>query len=156
MRPLALVLLLMICPVAFASDQPAVVPMVPATGEVAEAAADAPLAAMRRMSRSDRRLAKEVLRDAAEAAGMRRLEFCRAVQRGDEDAMDELKLSLASHDDALRFDPDQFSSFLDTMFSSFLDTILKFIEQLLAIFSMFADANQPGPWMVNVGFTMAA
>jgi hypothetical protein len=148
MRPLALVLLLMICPVAFASDQPAVVPMVPATGEVAEAAADAPLAAMRRMSRSDRRLAKEVLRDAAEAAGMRRLEFCRAVQRGDEDAMDELKLSLASHDDALRFDPDQFSSFLDT--------ILKFIEQLLAIFSMFADANQPGPWMVNVGFTMAA
>ena len=149
MKMLSLLLLMtvMLCPLLPAAEPVVVVPITPAV----EADDDSPQAAMRRMSRADRKLAREVVRDAADAAGMRRLEFMRAVQDEDPDAMDELKVSLAQHDDALRFDPDEFGQFL-TM-------ILEFIEKLLAIFAMFADAGSLDAlnlWCVNIGYQMAA
>jgi hypothetical protein len=84
-----------------------------------------------RMKSSDRRLARAVRNDAAEAMGMRRLEFMRAVIDDDQEANDQLKLSLAEQDDAIKFDPDEFGQFLEM--------IIQFIERLLAIFSMFAS-----------------
>lgn len=138
-----LTLMVMLSPLALAAD-PVIVPV---TGEVTATASEAPQAALRRMSRSERKLAREVIRDAAEAAGMRRLEFMRAVQAGDVEANDELKLSLAASDAALEVDVERLREIL-TM-------LLDFISQLLAIFSMFADASTLDAvelWAVNVGF----
>lgn len=145
MKPviLCLTLLVMLSPLALAAD-PVIVPV---TGEVTATASEAPQAALRRMSRSERKLAREVLRDAAEAAGMRRLEFMRAVNNGDVEANDELKMSLAASDVAREVDVERLREILQV--------ILDFISQLLAIFSMFADAstlNAVDCWVVNVGF----
>jgi hypothetical protein len=131
-----------------AASEPTVVPITTDPTPAVETEAESPQASLRRMSRADRRLAREVVRDAAEAAGMRRLEFMRAVVDEDQDAVDELKLSLALHDNALGFDPDEFGQFLAM--------ILEFIEMLMAMFSMFADVSPAGPWCVNVGYQMAA
>ncbi len=141
-----LTLLVMLSPLALAAD-PVIVPV---TGEVAVTADDGPQAALRRMSRSERKLAREVLRDAAEAAGMRRLEFMRAVNNGDVEANDELKMSLAASDVAREVDVERLREILQV--------ILDFISQLLAIFSMFADASTLDAvncWVVNVGFDLA-
>ena len=141
-----LTLLVMLSPLALAAD-PVIVPV---TGEVTATASEAPQAALRRMSRSERKLAREVLRDAAEAAGMRRLEFMRAVNNGDVEANDELKMSLAASDVAREVDVERLREILQV--------ILDFISQLLAIFSMFADAlmlNAVELWAVNVGFDLA-
>ena len=54
----------------------------------------------------------------------------RAVDRGDTVANDELKLSLAEHEDAREIDIER----LKEIFAMILD----FISQLLALFSMFA------------------
>ena len=90
-----------------------------------------PQASLRRMTRAERKLALEVIDDAAKACGMRRLEFMRAVKRGDAVANDELKLSLAANEDAREIDVDRLRELLQV--------ILDFISQLLAIFGMFAD-----------------
>ena len=84
----------------------------------------------RQLKRTERRLAREVVQDAALNAGMRRLEFMRAVNNGDPDAMDELRVSLASRDDAGEIDTDKLKEILDM--------ILEFIAALLEIFSAFA------------------
>jgi len=137
---------LLLCPPLLAAD-PVIVPV---TGELVVAADDAPQAAFRRITRSERKLAREVIRDAANAAGMRRLEFMRAVQAGDVEATGELKLSLAGHEDAREIDIER----LKEIFAMILD----FIKQLLAIFSMFADnatLDAVDAWCVNVGFDLA-
>lgn len=78
-----------------------------------------------RMNREDRKLAREVRNDAASAMGMRRLEFMRAIAREDQDALDELKMSLVERA-GLDFDPDRFQQILDM--------IIAFIKALMAIF----------------------
>jgi len=144
MRPLMLLFVigLLLCPPLLAAD-PVIVPV---TGEVV-VAASAPEAALRKTTRAERKLAKEVIRDAAEAAGMRRLEFMRAVQAGDVSANAELKLSLVAHEDAREIDIER----LKEIFQMILD----FISQLMALFSMFADnstLDAVDTWCVNVGF----
>jgi len=148
MRPLMLLFVigLLLCPPLLAAD-PVIVPV---TGEVVVSAADNPQAALRRITRSERKLAREVIRDAAEAAGMRRLEFMRAVDEGDVEANDELKLSLLQHPGAREIDIERFKEILAV--------ILDFIKQLLAIFAMFADnatLDAVDAWCVNVGFDLA-
>ena len=148
MRPLMrlFVIGLLLCPPLLAAD-PVIVPM---TGEVVVSAADNPQAALRRITRSERKLAREVIRDAANAAGMRRLEFMRAVDEGDVEANDELKLSLLQHPGARDIDIERFKEILAV--------ILDFIKQLLALFAMFADnatLDAVDVWCVNVGFDLA-
>ena len=148
MRPLMLLFMigLLLCPPLLAAD-PVIVPM---TGEVVVSAADNPQAALRRITRSERKLAREVIRDAANAAGMRRLEFMRAVDEGDVGANDELKLSLLQHPGARDIDIERFKEILAV--------ILDFIKQLLALFAMFADnatLDAVDAWCVNVGFDLA-
>jgi hypothetical protein len=124
----AVFLLLSMLPLS-AAEPPTVVPVTPDPTIVA-AETESPQASLQRMRRADRELAREVVRNAAESAGMRRLEFMRAVQDGDPDAVDELKLALVDTDQALKFDPDEFGKFLEM--------ILQFIEKLLALFALFA------------------
>ena len=119
----------------------AVVPMTDATpGGVAQQPADGPQAGLRKFNRSQRKLAKEVIRDAAESCGMRRLEFLRAVDAGDRNATDELKLSLAAHEEVGEIDPDRLQEILQM--------ILEFIKALLELFAMFADAGPVPYWML--------
>jgi len=104
--------------------------VVPVEAEVTPVA-DEPTPARKRFSRAERKLAREVIRDAAESAGMSRLRFMRAVDRGDQAALDELKVSLAGHEEAAEIDVDRLREILQV--------ILDFISQLLALFSMFAS-----------------
>ena len=134
MRCLLLCLLLcfLLCPPMLAAE-PAI--LVPIDGAVVApdtpTPAVNPQASLRRMTRAERKLAMAVIDDAANACGMRRLEFMRAVKRGDAVANDELKLSLAANEDAREIDIDRLKEILEM--------ILDFISQLLAIFGMFAD-----------------
>ena len=111
--------------------EPQVVP-IETTAVATDAAVPAAVAQaeLRKMTRAERKLAREVIADAADAAGMRRLEFMRAANRGDRVAVDELKVSLAAHDEAREIDIDRLQEILQM--------ILDFIKQLLELFSMFA------------------
>jgi len=143
----AVILMLCMAPL-FATESPTVVPM---TDTVTVTAYDAPQASLRNMTRAERKLAREVIADAADAAGMRRLEFMRAVNNGDVIATDELKMSLASHEEVREIDIER----LKEIFQMILD----FISQLMALFSLFADnatLDAFDAWCVNVGFQMAA
>jgi len=91
-----------------------------------------PMAALRKIRREDRKLAREVRNDAADACGMRRLQFMRALAAGDVDCNEQLRLSLIEHPDAGEWDID-----VDKL-KEILAMILDFIKQLLAIFGMFA------------------
>ena len=137
-RFVALLLLLLACPL-FLFGQVAR-PLVPADPGVAVVTPSNPVeagpqAALRKMTRAERKLARDVIADAAEAAGMRRLEFMRAVDRGDQYCKDELKMSLAAHDEAREIDIERLQEILQM--------ILDFISQLLALFGMFADNAVP-------------
>lgn len=102
---------------------------VPVSGTVAEPAPANPFTRLDRFSRADRKLAREVIADASQALGMRRLEFMREVGAGNETCLAELKTSLVMHDDAPGFDPERFQEILQM--------ILDFIKQLLELFSLF-------------------
>jgi len=82
-----------------------------------------------RMTRRERQVARDVRDDAADEMGMRRIEFNRAVNRGDEDALAALKLSAIEMYPGWEFDQEKFQAFLDM--------IIKFIQALMQIFSMF-------------------
>jgi len=147
MKYVLLILMVMLCPLPLFAADPFVVPTAPAAVAADD---DAPQTALRRMTRAERKLAREVIADAADAAGMRRLEFMRAVSNGDVIATDELKMSLASHEDVREIDIDR----LKEIFQMILD----FISQLMALFSLFADnatLDAVDAWCVNVGFQMA-
>jgi len=101
-----------------------------------------PFAALGRFSRADRKMAREVMRDAADAMGESRREFMRGVMtekaadyKGSTPHLDELETSLALHDDAPGFDIDEFARILDM--------IIEFIKKLMAIFGMFALDTAP-------------
>jgi len=98
--------------------------VVPVQGTVAAE----PTPARRDMTRAERKLARDVIADAAEAAGMRRLEFMRKVNAGDTVACEELKVSLAAHPDAREIDIDRLRELLDL--------ILEFIAKLLSLFAL--------------------
>jgi len=125
-------LVLLISPLV--STQYAQDAVVPVEATVVAADGD-PQAGLRRISRAERKLAREVIRDAAKAQGVSRLKFMRAVNRGEEAALDELKISLAAHEDAREIDIDRLREILQV--------ILDFIKQLLALFGMFADTGVP-------------
>ena len=82
-----------------------------------------------RMTREERQAARAVRDDAADEMGMRRFEFMRAVNRGDQDALGVLKLSAIEMYPRWEFDQENFQAFLDM--------IIKFIQALMQIFSMF-------------------
>ena len=82
----------------------------------------------REFTRKERKQARKVIRNAAEAAGMRRVAFMRAVDAGDQECVDELKVSLAASGMAGEVDIDRLKEILQM--------ILEFIKQLLAIFAM--------------------
>jgi len=123
--------------------------IVPVTGDVVVSTDAAPQAA-RRMTRAERKVAREVIRDAAEAAGMRRLQFMRAVENGDSAAVEELKVSLASQAESGEIDVDRLREIFNM--------ILEFITKLLQLFALFADnqtVDSVDAWCVNAGFDMA-
>ena len=148
MKYVLLILMVMLCPLPlFAADPPTVVPV----EAVVVVPADSPPAARDRMTRAERKLAREVIADAADACGMRRLQFMRAVDQGDPTANDELKVSLAAHDDVGEIDIDRLREILEM--------ILEFISKLIAMFGMFADdrtLDAVDLWCVNVGFDLFA
>ena len=78
------------------------------------------------MTRDERRFARGIRRDAADAMDMGRIEFMRAVVAGDEDAIDELKLAIVDADDSLMFDIERFQEIF-TM-------ILEFFRAFMLIF----------------------
>ncbi len=87
----------------------------------------------RKFSRADRKLAKEVIRDAAESMGLSRREFVKGVRaeqakdyKGMTPHTDELKMSLAMHDGVGEIDIDRLREILQMIF--------QFIAKLLAIF----------------------
>jgi len=82
--------------------------------------------------REDRKLAREIIADAASACGMRRLEFMRAVNSGDEDANDELRLSVST-----RCALDKPGSIDVERLREILQMVMEVITRLLEIFSMF-------------------
>lgn len=82
-----------------------------------------------RMTRDERRIARAVRDDAADEMGMRRFEFMRAVSNGDAEALAALKMSSIEMYPKREFNPEDFQKFLDM--------IIKFIEALMQIFSMF-------------------
>ena len=89
----------------------------------AVAVADRP---KRGLTRSERKIANEAIRDAAAAFGMRRRPFMREVDAGNPAATEELENSLAMADVGWEWDPERFKEFLNM--------ILEFIRALLAIF----------------------
>jgi len=95
-----------------------------------------PFVGLGKFTRAERKLAKEAIQDAAQACGMRRMEFCRAVNEGNAGCVEELKVSLATHEDVSEIDIERLREILQM--------ILDFIKQLMAIFGMFAD-NAQGP-----------
>lgn len=95
--------------------------------------------AKRKFTRAERKLAREVIKDAAEAMGESRRTFMQGVSaernagyEGPTPHLEELETSLAMHDDA--------AGFFDDMdeFGQFLEMLLAFIEKLLALFGMFS------------------
>lgn len=107
-----------------------------------------PFAALGKFSRADRKLAREVIADAAETCGMTRLQFMRAVRAGDQKCVDEMKVSLAMSDDAPGFDLDQFQQILNM--------ILDFIARLLELFGLFAMDQPASSTMAVIPFALAA
>jgi hypothetical protein len=85
------------------------------------------------MTRTERKLTREIIRDAADACGMRRMEFMRSVDRGDATANEELKASIAAHEYSDK--PGEID--IDRL-KEILEMILEFISRLLEIFSVFA------------------
>lgn len=92
--------------------------------------------AKRKFSRADRKLAREVIRDAAESMGLSRREFMRGVAAeqaegyiGSTPHTEELETSLAMHEGA-GFDIEEFGKFLEM--------ILAFIEKIMALFGLFS------------------
>lgn len=147
MKRFILLLSLLLCPLPLNASDPVVVPM---DGVTAVEPSASPVARVR-VTRTERKLAREVIADAADACGMRRLEFLRAVDRGDTEAHDELRLSLVAHDAVGEVDIDRLHEILQM--------ILDFISQLLAMFGMFSDATALDAldlWCVNVGFDLLA
>ena len=125
--------ILLLLPLIAGADRPSFSPRpanidVRVEAEVQQPTPANPMAAGRRLTRAERKLAREVIADAAQAAGMRRLEFMRAVHRGDQAAIDELKVSLSTRDEAREWDIDRLREILDL--------ILAFIEKLLALFAL--------------------
>ena len=144
---LMLLMLLMLCPPAM-SAAPTVVP-VEAT-VVEPTPADGPQASLRRMSRTERKLAREVRNDAAEALGLTRLAFMRRWIAGEKEAREQLKLSFAEHPDAREIDIDRWNEIFAM--------IMEWIKQIMAIFALFADnatLDAIDEWVVNVGFDLA-
>ena len=80
-----------------------------------------------RMSRDERRAARNVRNEAAASLGMRRIAFNRAVLNEDQDALDELRLAAAESE--WEFDPERFQQFLDM--------IIAFIKAIMMIFGGF-------------------
>ena len=111
-----------------------------------------PFAELGKFSRQDRRLARDVMRDAAEAMGQSRRELMRGVMservngyRGPTPHLDELETSLALHDDAPGFDIEEFGRILEM--------IIEFIQKLMAIFGMFScNAPADAPMVASVPF----
>ena len=87
------------------------------------------------IGREDRKLARELIADAASACGMRRLEFMRAVNSGDEDANDELRLSVSTR---CALDTHKPGTIDVERLREILQMVMEVITRLLEIFSMFA------------------
>jgi len=83
-------------------------------------------ASLRKISRGDRREAREIRNEAAASMGIKRIAFMRAVVAGDEDAVDELKLAILDSDDSLMFDIERFQEILAM--------ILEFFRAFMLIF----------------------
>ena len=84
-------------------------------------------AVFNRMSREDRRVARTIRNNAAESMELGRIRFMRLVVEGDQDALDELKLSLIESGAAgWEYDEERFKRFLDM--------IIAFIRAIMAIF----------------------
>ena len=81
-----------------------------------------------RMSREERRLARDVRDDAAANMGMRRIQFMRAIINGDESAIAELKVSLSESDEMAGWEYDE------ERFARFLEMIINFIKAIMMIF----------------------
>jgi len=92
-------------------------------------------AILNKMSREERKAAREIRNDAADAMGVSRLRFNRMIANDDQEAIDELAMSLAESEYAERweFDPERFQRFLDM--------IINFIKALMSIFGGFGFAR---------------
>ena len=90
-----------------------------------------------RLRNEQKRLALHVRNDAADALGMRRLEFMRGLDDGDEECIDQLKVSIA---DNVAGDPEEVApEEIDVdQLQEILHMILEFIRQLLSIFMAFS------------------
>ncbi len=85
-------------------------------------------AILKRTTRTDRRLARQIRNEAAASMGLRRGQFMRLIAQDDEEAVGELKLALAESEEMAgwEFDPERFGKFLEM--------IISFIKALMAIF----------------------
>jgi len=85
-------------------------------------------AVLGKMTRTERKVARDVRSDAAANAGMRRFQFMRAVVNGDEDAIEELKLSLLESETMAGWEYDE------ERFQRFLTMIINFFKAIMMIF----------------------
>ena len=83
----------------------------------------------KKLSLSERRIVREVIREAAEARGMRLRDFLEAVDNGDEECISELSVALYLHPKASEIDVDRLREILQL--------ILEFIRALIPILSLF-------------------
>jgi len=85
-------------------------------------------AVLGKMTRTERRVARNVRNDAAASMGMSRRQFMWAVKNEDENAIEELKLSAIESEAMAGWEYDE------ERFQRFLNMIINFIKAIMMIF----------------------